>query len=217
MNECRLEVKTNTNLIESEIHQFSFTERSKRKNEKKHQLIIIFFSTRFSQRRSCDHVMMSSYLVQPVSKHSSRSCVHHSLSLLLGQWNNEKAVCSYTKFFFFPRTSVYFVVDVMWPNNKSKWVFVHFKCFVKIEGKVKEAVKSKKKILVEWLIKLDIDKYCVCHDGPPLMVQTWNIISSVFVFISTLLKTSSCARQTFVLHTYPWILSLSLSISCITH
>ena len=62
----------------------------------------------------------------------------------LGQWNNEKAVCSYTEILFIlaDPNSVYFVVDVMWPNNKSKWVFIHFKCF---KTKVKSSWNVRRK------------------------------------------------------------------------
>lgn len=45
------------------------------------------------------------------------------------------------------------------------------------EAERKRAVeRNKKKILVEWLIKLDIDKYCMSWWGHPLTVQTQNII-----------------------------------------
>ena len=96
------EVKANTKLIESEIHQFNFQVevKAKKKEEMKKknvQLIIIFF------QHSC-FAMMSSYLVQPVSKYFA---FKHSF----GQWNKEKAVCS-TNRFSFQRNDVLCTVHV---------------------------------------------------------------------------------------------------------
>lgn len=94
-----------------------------------------------------------------------------------GQWNNEKAVLlvheAFISFFFsrvtpsFPSlcpASVWFTL--MWPNNKSKWVstFIPKKC-EKWEGEKsktkarhaeEEESESRKKYLLEWLIKLDV-------------------------------------------------------------
>lgn len=130
MNECRVGVKTNTKLIESEIHQLGYSERSDQRRKKKveekkeHQLIIIFLQhVSRSHRQWCLLIWCNLW-----SKFFSFLFISN---YSLGQWNNEKAVCSYTEILFIPADplSVYFVVDVMWPNNKSKWVFIHFKCF----------------------------------------------------------------------------------------
>lgn len=74
----------------------------------------------------------------------------------------------------------------------------------------KKIRRKKKEILVEWLIKLDIDKYFVCHDGPPLMVQTWNIISRVLVRVAF---RKHSRRNLF--YTFPW--SLMSDLSRFTH
>lgn len=115
---------------------------------------------------SSTRYMPSSYLVQPVRPPRRNNC---------GQWNNEKAVCSYTRLSSLdhPRAElVCFVpppVAVMRPNNKSKIEFL-FESKSRQEYRGAERMKRKKqlkvrrrKYLLEWLIKLDVDKYCVCH------------------------------------------------------
>lgn len=178
--------KYKINRIRNPSIQFLVRGRKRQKKKWKHQLIIIFFQ----HVGSHSHVMKSSCSVQPVSKYFSNNC---------GQWNNEEAVCSYTKFFAFPRRGprVCFAAQVMWPNNKSKWVFIHFELeWSGMNGK--EQSRSKKKILVEWLIKLDIDKYCVSWWGHPWRCRLEISFSKMF--------------RRHLSYTFPWSLRHPLNV-----